>query len=281
MKSRIERVAGTALSAATALSAGPVAAALPLNIEELLVAESVLKLSTASRLSHYREPLLAPGPSGVPALGWRDVELLDLSTGLRYGVTPRLEVNLRYALRRQQWRAAGAAVASDGDALQFGVNWLALPGGAAPALLVDASAELAARAPGQQGGRSWLGGGSLALTAYHAIDPVVLSAALRYEHGRPRRFGTAVVAPGDRLRLTPQINFAVNGRVTLIGGFELALLQPDRIDGRSVGSRRTGTGVQLGLGYALGSASTVFVQTEFATGGAAGAGASIEWLYEF
>jgi len=261
--------------------AAPAAAQLPLTIEALLVSEHRLTATLGSSRGSHREPALRHGLAG-PSLAWRELTVEQSSLGLRYGVTQRLEVNARYersSLRRElDDQFAGTAT---GERLVLGANWLAARG-VAGSLLLDARLAALGRPPASTGGWRSPAGGSLGATWYRPLDPVVLSLAARYRRDAPVVADGVHRRPGDRLSAEAAVNFAVNDRVTLIGGFGLSHREPDRIAGRAIGGTRLRTAVDLGLALGPWSGGTLFLRGRLPLGAAESGGAlSLELLQTF
>jgi len=261
--------------------ATPAGAQLPLTIEALLISEQRLTATLASSRGSHREPLLRSGPGGS-GLAWRELTLEQSSFGLRYGLTPRLEVNARYersSLRRElDQRSAGTVT---GERLELGANWLAARG-AAGSLLLDARLAVLGRPLAADGGWRSAAGGSLGATWYRALDPVVLSLAARYRREAPVASAGVRRRPGERLSADAAVNFAVNDRVTLIGGFGLSRREPDRIARRAVGGTRLRSTVDLGLALGPWPGGTLFLRGRLPLGAAESGGAlSLELLQTF
>lgn len=261
-------------------------AQLPLSIDALLIPESTFTISAQTQWQQSRQPVLAgrETPSGAVllSLGQGNAEQGVTAIGARYGVAPRVEVNGRLTHRHTRWRNPGApAWQADGYGADVGVSWLALPERGAPAVLLDMRADLMSQPafPGAQ--QQWLDGFEFGVTGYRSIDPVVLSLSARYRYQEHPDNAAPNVTGAHNLLLAPQVNFAVNASVTLVGG--LSLRYRDVNTDPSVGNEHSvATALRLGLGYAAGRHSTFFLNANIATSGSdAGAGFDLEWLYRF
>lgn len=259
-------------------------AQLPLSIEALLMPPSTVTLSTQTLWQQSRHPVLASRetPSGTAFLsvGQREVEQAVTSVGARYGFAPRWEVNARLSHRQARWRVPGGpTLRAEGSAADLGLSWLARPEGGGPAVLVDVRADLLARRSVPDAQPRWLDSLEFGITAYRSLDPVVLSLAARYRHQRAGEDVTR--SSGHNVLLAPQVNFAVNAEVTLLGG--LSLQYRDTGPGAGGDGRETiDSALRLGLGYAASRRSTLFLNTTIATSGSGrGAGLDLEWLYRF
>lgn len=266
----------------------PVAAhaQLPLSIDALLMPPSTFTVSVQSQWQQRRQPVLAPRetPSGAALLsvGHSQAGQRFTAIGARYGVASRMELNARLTHRQTRWRDPGASARrAEGYAADVGVSWLALPERGAPALLLDARADLVSR-PALPGLESqWLDGLELGATAYRSLDPTVLSVSGRYRYQRFSETAAFAAPAAHSLVLAPQVNFAVNANVTLVGGFSMQYRDVSE-DSIVAAESRIATALRLGLGYAAGRHSTFFLNTHVATSGSAGgAGVDLEWLYRF
>jgi hypothetical protein len=229
----------------------------PLSIQQLLVGENRWQFSAA----------FDTASSAFGAFEERSEHALSAS--LRYGIAPRVEINGSYRMSRRRVRSVAGGAAADARTLELGANWLLRDEDRWPALLLELRATPWADAAGQ---RAPLSGGSVRVTAYQSIDPVVLSLGLSYAC---RRGPTAEQAAW---RLEPLVSFAVNPRVTLLGG-----LSYEAQDGPGGPGVLTGTqqlSLRGGLGYAPSRASTLFLIGDLAAGGGPGR-LSLQWFHEF
>jgi hypothetical protein len=260
-------------------------AQLPLNIEELLVQPATVKLETGTAFRHSEELLPGvtfSGPEASPGLARRDLEIAELTSRLRYGLSSSLEVTGGLRVSHLRWRQSSTSGGSEtGQTVELGVSWLASRDRSTPALLLQLSTDLISDAAPGTGDRIHGGAVRIAATSYRAIDPVVLSVGVGYEHRRPRTVFGRDFTPGATGWLIPQVNFAVNERVTLIGGFGLYLRGADRWRGLSRGERHTLTTLRLGSGLALGRRSTAFFSGDFAVSGERSARIALDWVYRF
>ncbi len=266
-------------------AAGTVNAQLPLNIEDLLVQPATMTLETGPAFGHIEEAVAVVGSrtGGVAlALERRDLELAALTARLRYGLSSTVE--LSSGLRIDQLRMRQRAIADESQNSQvvdIGVNWLVSRDGNTPALLLQLGADVTGNAAPGVDERVYGGALRLAATVYRAMDPVVVSLAAGYEYRRRRSVGDLELDPGDTAWVIPQINFAVNERVTLIGGFGVYFRQADELHALPRGERQTLTTLRLGSGVALGKRSTVFLGGDFAASGQRSARFTLDWIYRF
>ena len=272
-------------------------AQLPLSIEELLVDEHVLKLESGFSYTNSEqllqrlewlpgESVAANGPPSNPMpytrVSTRDSDFSRLSTGLRYGISQSAELSVRASYAHVTWREPAAPGGSSNlHALTLGGTWLASPENSTPALLLSLSIDALENSLADSSKTLYGKTVRVGFTAYRSIDPVVLSLAAGYEYTAARNISAGELDPGDQFYLVPQINFAVNHKITLIGGIGLRIRQSDELNGHKASSRNNTTDALLGLGFAPSGRSTVFLQSRFATGGGRSASLSLDWLYTF
>lgn len=264
--------------------AATASAQLPLSIEELLVEQRVTKLQGSVTFHNSARPalLVASGADPLPArLETRQQQETATSLRLRHGLTPHVEVHAAGAHRHSALKAVRGSSGEEAWRVSLGGNWLVSPDTSTPALLLQGSIDVLERGslPGES--TAWAATTRVGATAYRAIDPLVLSLAAHYQHSEARETALGGYRPGARWWLQPQVNFAVNYRVTLIGGVTVQRRASDRLDGRALASPRYLTGLNLGLGLLLGERSTLFAETRVATSGGDHAALLLDWLYRF
>ncbi|MEQ9462440.1 MAG: hypothetical protein RJQ10_02170 [Haliea sp.] len=268
----------------SALATGPVQAQLPLTIEELLIERRSLKLQTAFTYSNSDSPGaaaagLAAAPS--PVRQQQQMRASAVSSRVRYGLRHNLEINASATQARVAWHGAEGSGGDKQYSLALGANWLVSADGRTPALMLTAAVDVLETSWLQPGERYHGRTARLGAHIYRAIDPVVLSLAVSHEWRLSRDFASGTLEPGDVLALRPQVNFAVNHRVTLTGGVSWQRRAGDRFDGATIAGSRHQTGLAMGLGLLASERSTVFLDSHIATSGDSGARLTLEWLYRF
>lgn len=243
----------------------PVAAQLPLNIEQLLVEPRTSQLTAA--VDFFTS--MPPGGVQQRVAGWR--------SGIRYGIAPGVEINASVQLADSQRRRLQQVNNSRSHSLAAGVNWLLKGETATPAFLLELRAELVR---GDDGERRSVGSGQMMLTAYRSIDPVVLSFTAMWDHRRAYRTGNDHIEPGHAWRLDPAVNFAVNPRVTLLGGLSLSRKLALRVNEQVARPAREELALRTGVGFALRQESQLFLSGTFAPGADASS-MTLQWFYDF
>ncbi|MFN2289353.1 MAG: hypothetical protein ABR578_13565 [Chromatocurvus sp.] len=281
----MNRVPGACALLPLAMLQAPITdAQLPLSIETLLMPPSTFTLSTQTHWQESREPVLSrritPSGGALLSIGQRRVEQTVNAVAARYGFAPRWEVNGRLSHRQARWNDPGRrAGRARGFSADVGLSWLVRPEQAAPAILVDARLNLVSKAAVPDAEQQSLQGVEFGVTGYRSLDPVVLSVSARYRRQNSNRAASGGASEAHSLLLAPQVNFAVNAHVTLIGGLSLQYQDPP-LNTDTAGGARVDTALRLGLGYAASRHSTIFFNTNIATAGR-GSGFDLEWLYRF
>ncbi|MEE4279663.1 MAG: hypothetical protein V2I82_14445 [Halieaceae bacterium] len=206
----------------------------------------------------------------------------SLSTALRYGITPQVEVNATYRRGSSELRVPGIGGevfedASRRSSLELGANWLARGEDEWPALLLAARVVSLAE---QAGERARFPSFTVGATTYRSIDPVVLSLRVAYTQRAAFTRGGERLDGGGSWQLEPLVNFAVNPRVTLIGGFTLGRNSDPRVNGQRRITRRYPMALRVGLGFAPTARSTVFLSGDLAGSGRS-SGLSLRWFQQF
>lgn len=284
-KTVMNRAPGGAALLPLAMLQAPIAdAQLPLSIETLLMPPSTFTLSTQTHWQESRQPTLSrritPSGGALLSIGQRRVEQSVNAVGARYGFAPRWELNGRLLHRQTRWNdTGGRAGQAKGFSADVGLSWLVRPEHAAPAILVDARLDLLSKAAVPDAEQQSLQGAEFGITGYRSLDPVVLSVSARYRRQIEHRATSGGPSTLHSLLLAPQVNFAVNAKVTLVGGLSLQYRDPP-LDTDTAGGARVDTALRLGLGYAASRHSTIFFNTNIATAGRS-SGFDLEWLYRF
>lgn len=187
----------------------------------------------------------------------RQAETVLATLGLRYGLTSKAEIYSRATLRYDHSRFTNSLTGqieslsnSSFQNLTIGMNYRLLDEDDHPGVIGFADIAVlentAARGSDFQSGKS----GTIGITTYRVLDPVVLSLTAGYRANLERMTASGNVDPGDTLFINPSIGFAVNNELTLTGGFGLNFTGADSLNGVAQGSRRTAADLQFGLAYA-------------------------------
>ncbi len=272
---------------------------LPLTIEDLLTAEKRwradinLVYANSDRRnvdSRYGTIQIGPGqfitvPVAVDQAR-QNLDLLALSSGVRYGMSLDTELFVRLGAVAQSTRTLDADGPAANSSEKFSDGWIGINHRFAndaetPALLGFAELALAENvvAEGNQlvHGKS----GMIGLTTYRATDPLVLSLTTGYRHNATRNVGSQRINPGDLLFINPTIGFAVNHEVTLTSGLQWRWQQRDQVDGEPQEIRTTKTQLEFGLGYAWSKQITLQVISRNDITGDSGAEVGVTFLYKF
>jgi len=214
-------------------------------------------------------------------------DLLISTLGLRYGLTEKIELHGRVSYLNSHTRSGISGtnnrteVDSDSNFRDswVGVNYRLKNDEATPGIILSAEAALWERFGTNV---VFLKSFTVGMTAYKAIDPVVLSCDMGYRFGLRHNTGDHDVRPGSLLWISPSVAFSANDRVTLATGFRWTGRGADHHYGKEQSSfYRTRTDLQLGMGYAFSESTILNVRltSTLSGGGSAEIGAS--FLYTF
>jgi len=265
-------------------------AQLPLNIEALQVQRGELSIDTGVSFSGYsrwqlQQQWLDTENNAIDAIAdypvpYRGDSLLSTLV-VRWGLAPSLEVN---AGIRRSWHSAGLPAANAmwqrSNALRLGVNYSLQQRGIIPGLVMNLAWEKPLKSsarPGAVGQGSW----HLSNTLWYPLDPVVLSLELNYRPHLHIDHDAIRLKTGGGLSVSPRINFAVNHRVTLIGGLGLERDGGDYRNGRLVIRPRNRIRLLSGAGFRLSSRSQLFVYGSFSSGEENTGSISVNWRFHF
>lgn len=236
----------------------------PINIEQLLTKPSVWQISSSV---DYRGSSFGSLQSGRQLSG---------STGLRYGLTPRVEINARLTAWQHRQSFGELQSEEQGRSVSIGGNWLLKRESLLPAMLLEARGELISRDSREE--RSFPGG-SVGLTIYKSSDPVVLSLRASMNLRRSYRFESVRVSPGATWSIEPGVNFAVNANVTLFGSAFFDRRNASLHDGVERDNEQERVGLRGGLALAVAGRHSLFVSGDIASDQQGGM--SLQWFYEF
>lgn len=245
---------------AVSFSGGPAIAQSPLSIDQLLLGSERWQWVTS--IDYRRsEPL--------PGLRQRSAQF---TSSLRYGLSRRFELNARCAFAGRRDTLAWETDADSQQRCGVGANWLVKPETTTPAFLVEGRLGLHDGAGGES---QALPGGQVAAVAYQTIDPLVLSVTLVADYQRARRH----IGPSSAWTVLPQLNFAVNHRVTLIGGLRFSYQRAPAVEGQPRGPDSEQLALQLGMALAPLEGETFFLTAEFEP--QHGSGITLQWLHDW
>lgn len=261
------------------LAAAPIRADLPLSVEDLFTAHHRFRLETG--LEYSNQELSEPITGSA-----RATDVAVASLGLRYGLTRRLELFGRvygyYSQTRTQ-NALGLETDASGDwnRVVAGANFQFSADNRTPALLGFAAFDLVENPADPALALRYGNSASMGLTLYRSIDPLLLSAVVRFDYRADYQQGDVGIQPGHGLVISPQTAFAINHLVTLTGGLRWEWRQGVQVQGRQLTLDRTRTSVLLGLGYNWSEDITVSFDGEFAVTDNSGASMSLNVVYKF
>lgn len=209
------------------------------------------------------------------------------STNLTYGVTGDLEFRAEVSGLVEQSRRTTVVgdTQTESDArfneFQIGVNYRFSRDAETPALLGFADISLVENNVTSARELSYARSGTLGLTTYRTIDPIVLTLTGGYRFAASRDVGDQRVDPGDVAYVNPRIAFAVNEPVTLTGGARVRWQDATTIDGETQGIDDTDIRLQAGVSYKATDAWTLRLRTEAGAGGDTEAEVGLTSIYDF
>lgn len=237
----------------------------PLNIQQLLAAPARWQLVTAADYQVATSEYGARESTG------------QLTSILRYGLNSRLEVNAAIQGARNELHLADSVFEDSFRGLSAGANWLLKSEDEFPAVLLEGRVQLFSDFAGSA---QQFSTAELTATLYKSIDPVVLSMATTLRLRRDFEASELTIDPGYHWSVAPQVNFAVNHRVTLIGGLAFSHEAATTVDGEQRTTPSEQVNLRLGLGYALSPGDTLFFSGDFAATQRRGA-LSLQWFRVF
>ncbi|WP_151635286.1 transporter [Noviherbaspirillum aerium] len=272
-------------------------AELPMQIEDLITERGKFKFEGGlSYANNDRQEILTGrplsiqiGPASFVSLPYSVTEskgnsdIVVGTLGLRYGLYARTELYSRISYLYSSHRnieASNMSYSSDqklADAW-VGVNYKFKEDDDTPALLSFVEVALYEK---HRISNAYAKSALLGLTAFKAIDPIVLSLTAAYRANFKRRDDHAAYDPGNTLLLNPSIAFAVNDRITLSAGVQWMNAQADTVEGKPQGFRRTSTDLLIGMAYGFSRGHTLSLSLKQNASGRDGADLRANWLYTF
>ncbi len=261
------------------LASSAAAAELPLRVEDLLTAHHRYRFESSVE---YRNREYSDLSSGY--ISSTDLSLLSL--GLRWGWTLRTELLARAYAYQSYTRTRVAddeerRFDADWSRVLVGINHQFSDDAATPGLLGFATIDVWDK-PGHPDADTGSGRNITAgLTAYRALDPLLLSAVATYEYRGEYQIDDIALEPGNSLSLSPQFAFAVNHLVTLTGGLRWQWYDSPRLEQQNLSISRNRTSLLLGLGYSWNEDVSISVNGDFAITDAEGSSVKLSVVYKF
>jgi len=245
---------------------------LPLMSQELLIQDHVVRLNVGLNYGNQTR-------RDVFSLQNRDE--FSARIGIRYGLTPTTEIFGRITGSHRENRLVAAESTTGVSSTKFntvvlGINHGFSPDTETPALLGYVEASMIENAGSSAEyhsiyGRTW----GIGLTTYRSFDPIVLSLSVGYNHTRTRPLlhnGNRITFdPGDGFYLQPALNFAINDKISVSGGFQVTYNGKNKIDSDPTGIAFTRTNASFGIGFALDEKTAMFLNLSADVSGDAGA----------
>ena len=270
---------------------------LPLTVEDLITEKGKIKLDSSVSYSNTERKdfmtddpiIIQTGETSFITLPTRfgefkgNTDVLVGTLGVRYGVTRSAESYVRASYLYRSTRFGNfSGIDNDSESrladAWIGFNYQFSSDNDTPALLGFIEGAIYEKQQrSSSSGKSWM----LGITAYRAIDPVVLSVISSFQWNRKRDDGDVSFQPGSYFLITPSVAFAANDRITLTTGIQWMSRQANRYDDEPQGFRRTSTDVTLGLGYGVSKGNTLNFSFKANASGQSGVDLRLNWLYAF
>ena len=268
---------------------------LPLTIEDLITDKGKVKIDIGASYSNSEQNDLLTDSIDIQTGATSFINLPVVlgqknsnrdtwvgTLGLRYGLTAKAEVYTRMSYVHNSQRTSSAAGVTQQSNQQFadawaGINYQFKNDDKTPAILGFAEVALREKSISSSSFKSAM----IGVTAYKAIDPVVLSLTAAYRFNRARMDGGREYKPGNFILISPSVGFAVNDKITLTGGVQWLNKQADRYDGTASAARKTSTDVILGMGYGFTKNTTLNTTVKWNASGTGGADLRLNVLHTF
>lgn len=188
-------------------------------------------------------------------------EFLIATIGTKYGIVKNLDFGLKANLLYKSNRYLSTETVNESSSdldiadITLGTNYQFLQDSKSPAIVGFIEAIAFERGEHRN---NYFSGWLLGLTTYRSYDPIVLSLTTGYKHSLSREVdGDSDYKPSDLFFLNPQIAFAANDRISLIGGFNFKILGDQELDNRVIERKRNNLDYIFGMGYGISDTSSL------------------------
>lgn len=96
------------------------------------------------------------------------------------------------------------------------------------------------------------------ITTYRMFDPIVLSLSSGYKYNRNRKLKNSIdYKPSDFFFINPQLAFAANDKISLIGGLNFISIQNEAANNKTILVKRNNLDYTFGLGFGVSDSSSL------------------------
>lgn len=198
-------------------------------------------------------------------------EFLVATIGAKYGIINNLDISLRSSFLYKSNRYLSPSTEepsvtdTDFSDITIGVNYQFLQDAKYPAVVGFIETTVFEKGETKNNHFSdW----TIGATTYRSYDPIVLSLSSGYKFSLKREIDTDnKYKPSDLFFLNPQVAFAANDRISLIGGLNFKFLGEQKLNDQVVAKKRNNLDYSFGIGYGLSDQSnlnlTATIRQEF------------------
>jgi hypothetical protein len=264
------------MAAAALLVTAPLLADQALKVEEILSKKNSLKADLSFAYSNIDQSTGTTSVVPVRTLysyvyvpvyaGDRviDQDLLFYSLNVKYGVMDGLELvafaDAHSATSRMQYGSQlTSSSESDFDRAGIGLTYKIKDEGAAPSLLVGATANVVSRVQyasiedgnvtGTDKRDENFDSYNIHLLSYYTVDPLVFVLKASYQWSLEKSYEQSTIDNGDLLTVSPEVFFAVNPYTNLYWGINFQYKLEDKRNGEEVTNAESILGFSFGLSY--------------------------------
>lgn len=190
-------------------------------------------------------------------------EYLVTTLGMKYGLVKDLDISLRsnfiYSSNRFLDTASIEQSKSDINLadISLGLNYQILQDQKYPALVSFIETTILEKSQEKNSSfSSWSAG----ITTYKSYDPIVLSLTTGYKYSLERKINSIdQYRPASLFFINPQVAFAANDRISLIGGLNFKTIGSQQLNNTIIEKQRNNIDYNFGIGLGLNDQSNLSI----------------------